>query len=424
MQKVVIVGGGHAAAQLCGSLVDGKFTGAITLVCEENHLPYHRPPLSKTFLKDPTAETQLLRAEASYTDAGINVLLGDPVVSIDRVGRSVTLASGKVLPYDALVLATGTRARRLPQLPSTLENLIYLRNAADATRLREAISAAPAVTILGGGFIGLEIAATASHFGKPVTVFEAASRLLERAVSPEVADHIANVLAEGGVHVHLGACVDDFHVEGNRLVAVTVAGQRHPVELLVVGIGAVPETSLAEAAGLDCANGVVVDGFMRTSDPAIYAIGDCTSFPYAAWGSSLRLESVQNANDQARTLAGVLSGNAVEYGALPWFWSDQGALRLQIAGLAPPATDRAIRHSGKPGSFSVLHFADGRLVCVESVNNPLDHIAARKLLEQGINPPREQLLDSSIPLKTHLAAAPPQTANRPPRVGTDKPGAG
>lgn len=404
MQKVVIVGGGHAAAQLCGSLIEGKFTGEITLVCEENHLPYHRPPLSKTFLKDPSAEAQLLRAEASYTEAGINVVLGDPVVSIDRAGQTVTLGSGKVVAYDALVLATGTRARRLSDLPPDLQNLIYLRNAADATRLRDAISSASSVTVLGGGFIGLEIAATAGHFGKPVTVFEAAPRLLERAVSPEVADHIAGVLAEAGVTVHLSAHVNSFEVDGKRLVAVTAGEQRHPVDLMVAGIGAIPETSLAEAAGLTCENGVVVDGFMRTSDPAIYAIGDCTSFPYVAWGSSLRLESVQNANDQARTLAGVLLGNPVEYGALPWFWSDQGALRLQIAGLAPPGTDRAIRPGNKPGSFSVLHFADGRLLCVESVNNPIDHIAARKLLEQGKNPPRDQLLDPSIPLKAHLVS--------------------
>lgn len=402
MQKVVIVGGGHAAAQLCASLIEGNFAGTVTLVCEEASLPYHRPPLSKTFIKDPAAETQLLRAEAVYRDAGIEVVLGDAATTIDREGRQVVLASGRTLGYDALVLATGTRARKLPDVPADAENLVYLRNAEDAVRLRTAIGTAATVTVLGGGFIGLEIAATAGHLGKPVTVFEAAPRLMARAVSPEASVHVADTLREAGVDVRLGVTVDGFELDGKRVAAVTVQGQRHAVDLLVAGIGAVPETALAQAAGLDCANGVVVDDHMRTSDPAVYAIGDCTSFPYARWGKSLRLESVQNANDQARTLASVLLGQPAPYGALPWFWSDQGALRLQIAGLAPPDTERVVRPGLKPGSFSVLHFAEGHLVCVESINAPIDHIAARKLLEQGKNPPREQLVDPAVPLKSFL----------------------
>lgn len=402
MQKVVIVGGGHAAAQLCASLIEGEFSGKVTMVCEEASLPYHRPPLSKHFIKDPAAETQLLRAETVYSNAGIQVLLADPVVQIDRAGRRVTLESGKEFEYDALVLATGTRARRLPDLPESIENLVYLRNAQDAVRLREAINAAATVTVLGGGFIGLEVAATAGHLGKKVTVFEAAPRLLSRAVSPEASHHVADMLAESGVQVRLGAVADGFDVQNNRVIAIHVDGERHPVDLLVAGIGAVPETTLAESIGLACDNGVVVDELMRTSDPHIYAIGDCTSFPYARWGKTLRLESVQNANDQARTLASTLLGHSAPYGSLPWFWSDQGALRLQIAGLAPPDTERAVRPGAKPGSFSVLHFVEGRLVCVESINAPIDHMAARKLLEQGKNPPREQLLDPAIPLKNHL----------------------
>ena len=402
MQQVVIVGGGHAAAQLCASLIEGEFKGAITLVCEEACLPYHRPPLSKTFIKDPAAQMQLLRAEAVYRDAGVELALGDAAVAIDRAARTVKLASGRELAYDVLVLATGTRARRLPGLPDDLENLVYLRSLEDAHRLRDALNAAATVTVLGGGFIGLEIAATAGHLGKPVTVFEAAPRLLARAVSPEASAHVANVLREAGVDLRLGTTVDGFEVDGKRIRSVAVQGRDEPVDLVVAGIGAVPETSLAEAAGLECANGVVVDALMRTSDPHIHAIGDCTSFPYARWGKTLRLESVQNANDQARTLAGVLLGHAAPYGALPWFWSDQGALRLQIAGLAPPDTERVVRQSDKPGSFSVLHFADGQLVCVESINAPADHIAARKLLEQGRNPPRDQLIDPAIPLKAHL----------------------
>ncbi|GAA5236686.1 ferredoxin reductase [Verticiella sediminum] len=402
MQKVVIVGGGHAAAQLCASLTEGGYTGKVTLVSDEPHLPYHRPPLSKTFIKDPAAEPQLLRAEAAYRDAGIELVLGDAVRSIDRAGRCVVLASGRTLDYDVLVLATGTRARRLPGLPESLENLVYLRNTDDALRLRSALGTASTVTVLGGGFIGLEIAATAGHLGKPVTVFEAAPRLMARSVSPEASEHVAATLSEAGVQVRLGAKVEHVEHDERRVAALMVDGERYPVDLLVAGIGAVPETSLAEAAGLACDNGVVVDAHMRTADQAIYAIGDCTSFPYARSGKSLRLESVQNANDQARTLAGVLLGKPAPYGALPWFWSDQGALRLQIAGLAPPDAERALRPGAKPGSFSVLHFVGGQLVCVESINAPIDHIAARKLLEQGVQVPREQLVDPAIPLKSHL----------------------
>jgi len=402
MQKVVIVGGGHAAAQLCASLVEGEFKGNVTMVCEEASLPYHRPPLSKSFIRDPAAEMQLLRAETVYTDAGIEVLLADPAVAIDREARSLTLASGATLDYDVLVLATGTRARRLPELSDDIVNVAYLRNAQDAINLRDAMANAPSVTVLGGGFIGLEIAATAGQLGKKVTVFEMASRLLPRAVSPEASEHVASVLAESGVDLQLNSRVDAFDIQHKRVVGVTVNGQAYPVDLMVAGIGATPETALAELAGLACDNGVVVDEMMRTSDPAIYAVGDCTSFPYARWGKTLRLESVQNANDQARTLAGVLLGRSAPYGALPWFWSDQGALRLQIAGLAPPETERVVRPGAKPGSFSVLHFADGHLVCVESINAPMDHIAARKLLEQGKTPPRDQLVDPAIPLKNHL----------------------
>ncbi|MGE4336818.1 MAG: NAD(P)/FAD-dependent oxidoreductase [Pigmentiphaga sp.] len=402
MQQVVIIGGGHAAAQLCASLAEGNFEGRVTLVSNEDRLPYHRPPLSKTFIKDPAAEPQALRAQAMYDKAGIEVLLGETAVAIDREGREVALASGRRLPYDTVVLATGTSARRLPGVPAEAPNVAYLRNAADAERLRAALNDAPSVTVLGGGFIGLEIAATAGQLGKPVAVFEAAPRLLARSVSPEAADHVVKTLRESGVTIHLGASADRFEFEGERLSAVFVGEQRHAVDILVAGIGAVPETLLAEAAGLECANGVVVDDHMRTSDPAIYAIGDCTAFPYSRWGERLRLESVQNANDQARTVAGVLLHQPTPYQALPWFWSDQGALRLQIAGLARPDTERVIRPGTKEGSFSVLHFDGGHLVCIESINAPLDHMAARKLLERGLQPSREQLLDPAVPLKAHL----------------------
>ncbi|HEY0297195.1 MAG TPA: FAD-dependent oxidoreductase [Bordetella sp.] len=400
MQKIVIVGGGHAASQLCASLAEAGRQGDVTLVSAEPDLPYHRPPLSKAYIKDAGAALQLLRPESAY--AGMALHLGARVERIDPAARSVTLGTGQSLPYDTLVLATGTRARRLPGLPDDIGNLHYLRTIGDARRLRAALADAPSVTVLGGGFIGLEVAATAALLGKPVTVFEAADRLLARAASPEVSQHIAHTLRQAGVALQLACGPIQFERQGPRIRALTWQGGTHPVDLLVAGIGAEPETGLAQSIGLACDNGIAVDGHLRTADPHIHAIGDCTSFPYARWNQRLRLESVQNANDQARTLARVLLGqDTPPYNALPWFWSDQGALRLQIAGLAPAGAQRLRRPGARPESFSILHFAQGRLACVESINAPADHIAARKLLEKDALPAAEVLADPAIPLKRH-----------------------
>jgi len=400
--NLVIIGGGHAASQLCASLVEGGWPGRITLVSEEDSLPYHRPPLSKAYLKAPATDAQLLRPESAYT--GIEVLLQTRATHIDPAQRTVSLTDGRALPYDAVVLATGARVRRVPGLPGTLDNLHYLRTRDDARRLRTALADAGSVTVLGGGFIGLEIAATAAHLGKPVTVFEMADRLLSRAVSPEISGHVAEVLRQAGVTLQIASGPLQFEQDGRRFTGLVHQGQHHAIDLAVAGIGATPEVALAQAAGLDCDNGIVVDSQMRSSDRRIFALGDCVSFPYLRWGQRLRLESVQNANDQARTLAGVLLGqNTPPYAALPWFWSDLGLLRLQIAGLAPPhtQTQRVHRPGARADSFSVLHFDQGKLVCVESINAPADHIAARKLLEKGQLPGASILADPAVPLKAH-----------------------
>jgi 3-phenylpropionate/trans-cinnamate dioxygenase ferredoxin reductase subunit len=223
-----------------------------------------------------------------------------------------------------------------------------------------------------------------------------------RSVSQEVADHVLATHRAAGIDIRLGVAAGGYEVEGDRLVALTVAGARQEVELMVLGIGAVPEMSLAHAAGLRCDNGIVVDACMRTSDTDILAIGDCVSFPDPAGGRHLRLESVQNANDQARTALATLSGREEPYCATPWFWSEQGSLRLQMAGLAPHEAARHRRNGASPASFSILHYVDARLVCVESVNAPLDHMAARKLLEAGRSPDPSVACDPAIALKTHL----------------------
>jgi 3-phenylpropionate/trans-cinnamate dioxygenase ferredoxin reductase subunit len=321
----------------------------------------------------------------------------------------LSLRSGATLPYGQLVLATGTRARRLPGLPASLSNVVVLRSAADAQHLRGLLAGCEHLTVLGGGFIGLEVAATARAAGKAVTVLEAAPRLLARSVSPELSSHVLQTHRDSGVDLRLGVAVGDFELAADRLVALHVDGRREPVELLLLGIGAVPEQALAQAAGLDCGDapdqGIAVDANQRTSDPAILAVGDCTRFTEHRSGARLRLESVQNATDQARSAAATLLGRDEPYRALPWFWSEQGSLRLQMAGLMPAPAATVTRHrrpGATPASFSILHYEGATLVCVESVNAPLDHLAARKLLEAGTSPDAAVACDPAVALKNLL----------------------
>jgi len=408
VNPIVIIGGGHAAAQLCAGLAEAGQASRVHLVCEEACEPYHRPPLSKTFLKSADQAMQPHRPANWFQDSGIHLHLGDPAVALDRAARTVTLRSGTVLPFERLVLATGSRARRLPALgDAALDNVITLRAADEAQRLRERLAQAQQVTVLGGGFIGLEVACTALALGKKVRVVEVAPRLLGRAVSPALSEHVLQTHRAAGMDIVLGASVGGFQAQGGRLASLEVNGESQPVDLLVLGIGAVPETALAQAAGIECADGVVVDAHMQTSDPAVLAVGDCTRFPdRRGGGGALRLESVQNANDQARTAVATLTGAPRAYDALPWFWSDQGSLRLQMAGLVPPEGTPGMVTVRRPGpnetAFSLLHYVDGQLVCVESVNAPMDHMMSRKLLEAGKSPAPEQAADAAVPLKSFL----------------------
>ena len=403
MNDIVIVGGGHAGAQLCQALAAAGAGARVHLVCEEPVLPYKRPPLSKSYQKNADETLQAHRADTWFAEQGITVHRGDTAVAVDRAARTVTLASGAVLPYAWLVLATGTRARRLPHLPAGLANVHVLRSAADADRLRAAWADTQALTVLGGGFIGLEVAATARGLGKAVCVLESAPRLMLRSVSPELSAHVLAVHRASGIEVRTGVAVGGFDVQGDRLVALEAGCERVPVDTLLLGVGAVPEHTLASAAGLDCDNGIVVDEHLRTSDPQVLAIGDCTNFPEPGSGRRLRLESVQNANDQAKAAAATILGTPQPYRALPWFWSEQGSMRLQMAGLMPADGERHRRPGATAASFSLLHYAGGRLVCVESVNAPLDHMAARRLLELGRSPEPAAAVDPAVPLKSFTA---------------------
>jgi 3-phenylpropionate/trans-cinnamate dioxygenase ferredoxin reductase component len=388
-KPIVIIGGGHAAAQLCATLVDAKCSQPIHLVCAEATLPYHRPPLSKAFIKSFDTAVQYHRAPAWFADAGIHVHLLDPAVEINREQKQVILQSGKVLEYATLVLATGTRPRTIDGFPHNLENVYCLRTVNDAERVRQAIHNASNITLLGGGFIGLELAATAKQLGKEVIVFEVAPRLLARACSAELSNHILDVHRAAGIQIELSAQLkmniegtSAFEIDNQRLKSITINGTQHATELLLLGVGAIPETELASAAGLDCDNGVVVNSYLQTSDKAIFAIGDCASFPVTSASSFMRLESVQNANDQAKFVASFILNNSngspsQVYCATPWFWSEQGSMRLQMAGIYRSNLTTQ-KMAFNPGSFTLRHFEEDRLVSVESVNAPADYMAARK----------------------------------------------
>jgi 3-phenylpropionate/trans-cinnamate dioxygenase ferredoxin reductase subunit len=398
--SIVIVGGGHAAAQLCAAVAEAGQGGRVHLVCEEAVHPYQRPPLSKGYLKQAAEAPQLFRDAAWYAAQGVQVHLGNAVVAIDRSGKRVRLSSGAELAYGKLVLATGTRARTLPSLHAPLHNVHTLRNLADADAMRACLlrAGAGALTVVGGGFIGLEVAATARQLGWQVQVLEAAPRLLTRAASPELSAHVLQFHRELGTQVNLYSSVGDAEHDGSRLRALHVNGARQEIDHLLLGIGAMPETALAHAAGLQVDNGVHVDAHMVTSDPDILAAGDCTSFEYE--GRRIRLESVQNATDQGKVAAATLLGRSQAYAPTPYFWSEQGGLRLQMVGLWRSGLECVARPGAAASSFSLFHYQGERLVAVESVNAPMDHMWSRKLLEKGASPAREQVADPQVALKS------------------------
>ena len=375
--------------------------GAITLLSDESDLPYQRPPLSKAFLKGQMDLAGLpLRAEKFFIDHRIDLRLGVKAERIDRVARQVDLSIGESAPYDHLILATGARQRLLRAPGVDLAGVFSLRAIRDAQAIRESLGVGRRVVVIGAGFIGLEIAATALALGGEVTVVEIADRPLGRAVSTEMSSFFLAAHRAFGATFHLGAGVVAIHGEAGRATSVELAsGERLPADVVIVGVGVTAEDTLAREAGLTCANGIVVDEFMATSDPAISAIGDCSQFPSASLGAPLRLESVQNATDQARALARRLTGKPERYDALPWFWSDQGDLKLQIAGLSHGVDHWVLRGDPAARAFAVFGYRDGALAVVETVNRGAEHMAARRIIGAGLNVTPEQAGDLKFDLR-------------------------
>lgn len=406
---VLIVGAGQSGFQLAASLREGGHDGRILLLGEEPELPYQRPPLSKAYLMGKADAPQLrFRAEAFYAENRLEVRTGARVVRVERDARRVLLGSGEALPYEHLVLATGARNRTLPVPGAALDGVAQLRTLAEAEALRRRIETARRAVVVGAGFIGLEFAAVAAARGLEVTVVEALDRPMARSVSPLVAAYFRSVHERAGVRFAFGAAVMRITGEAGRVTGVeTGDGTHFPADLVLIGIGVVLNAELAAEAGLATADGIVVDALLRTEDPAISAIGDCARFPCRfAEGAPVRLESVQNAVDQARCVAARLLGRPAPYASLPWFWSDQGTLKLQIAGLSVPHDQAVVRGDPAAGQgFSVFCFRGGRLAGVESVNRPLDHVLARRILERGLGLTPAQAEDPAFDLKA-LAAAP------------------
>lgn len=403
---VVIIGAGHGGAQLAASLREEGWTGPVTLISADPEAPYHKPPLSKSFMKTADAPLQPLRGERFYADKGVDLRLGVAATRIDRAARVVACSDGRALRYAHLVLATGARARGLSAPGADLPGVFRLRDAADARAMRAALPPTDRAVIIGGGFIGLEAAAMLAGRGLSATVVELAPRLLGRAVSAETAEAVAESLRAQGVGLRCGVGVEALTGAG-RVEAVRLAGgEALPADLVVIGVGAAPDTALAEAAGLACDNGVLVDAQLATADPHIHAIGDCAAYPQAQLGRVARLESVQNAADQARTLAKTLAGTPTAYAALPWFWSDIGPLKLQIAGVSD-AIDDAIAARRADGSLqSLWRLSGGRLVAVETLNSPGEHMLARRLIAEGLTPPAEAMASGDLAaLKAAYAAA-------------------
>jgi 3-phenylpropionate/trans-cinnamate dioxygenase ferredoxin reductase subunit len=386
VSSVVIVGAGHGGVQAAASLREEGYGGAITLISAEPHLPYQRPPLSKAYLKgNMEADGLPLRAAQFYTERSIDLLLGETATRIDRGARRVELASGKSLAYDCLVLATGARQRPLDVPGIDLDGVLVLRDLTDARALRERIDAARRVVVVGAGFIGLEIAATAVGLGGEVTVVEVGPRPLGRAVSPATSAFFLQAHQAFGAQMLLGAGVVALHGQGGAVTQLELSdGSRLPADLAIVGIGILPEDRLAREAGLACDNGIIVDEHLQTSDPRISAIGDCALFPSAVLGFPVRLESVQNAVDQAKTVARRIVGSPEPYVALPWFWSDQGDLKLQIVGLSHGCDQWVVRGDPLSRSFAVFGFRGNQLAAVETVNRAGDHMAARRIIGAGL----------------------------------------
>ena len=399
--RVVILGAGHAGGSAAAVLRQYGHTGPIILVGEEPLLPYQRPPLSKAWLKGEAGEEELqLRPPSFYAETDIAVRLGVRATRIDRAGKVAFLEDGEALSYDALILATGARARRLALPGGEMARTLELRTAADAEMLKAGIAPGKRLVIVGGGYVGLEVAASARALGAEVTVVEREPRILARVAGPELSDFFTAYHRKHGVRFELNAVVEGLEGEGGQVKAVRLGdGRTLACDLVLIGVGALPNQELAAEAGLTCDDGVVVDGEARTSDPAVYAIGDVTRRPLPLYGRNVRLESVPNALEQAKQAAAAITGHKPPAPEVPWFWSDQYDLKLQIAGLPFDADAVIVRGDPDAARFAVFHLKGDLIQAVEAINAPAEFMGGRLLIGARRPVALERLADPAVSMK-------------------------
>ena len=405
MGRVIIVGGGQAAGQAAASLRQEGYEGEVVMFCEEPHLPYQRPPLSKQYLAgEQDVDRVVLRPEKFYADNNIEIRLGERITALDPQAKTVVSATGESLDYDQLILATGSRVRELTDFPgATLDGVVYLRTLKDADSLKDHLASASRVCIVGGGYIGLEVAAVAAEKGLAVTVLEMMPRILQRVATPTLSEFYVRTHTAHGVQIRTEAQASEFVADGDRVSAVTLAdGDRIDADLVVVGIGVVPNVELALDAGLACDNGIVVNQNCLTSHSDIYAVGDCTNHPNAYANANVRLESVPNAMEQARVAAAMVCGNEKTYASEPWFWSDQYDVKLQMAGFTDGADTQVTRGDPTGSAFVTFHLKDGIVIGVEAINSVRDFLNCRKLVAGRLAPDPAKLADPDVALKELL----------------------
>ena len=405
-KKIVIAGAGHAAGQVAATLRQQNFEGQILLVGDEPYLPYQRPPLSKGFLAGKTSAERLhLKAENFYDDHQIDVKLQTKITAIDRDKKALKIEGGDDIAYDKLVLALGSRVTELPVEGAKLKSVYYLRSIEDVERIRPEMDVGRRLVIIGAGYIGLEAAAVARSLGLDVTVIEMADRVMSRVVSPEISDFYQIEHTSKGVKLRLSASVTALRGKKRVKRVEITGGEEIRADFVIVAVGILPNTELAEQAGLEVRDGIIVDDQCLTSDKDIFAVGDCTSHPNDIYGRRLRLESVHNAVEQAKTAANNLCGIETHYSQVPWFWSDQYDLKLQIAGLSEGYDDVVIRGNPADKSFACLYLKDNRLIAVDAVNAPKDFVQSKPLIAGHTVLSADKLADSATSLKDIAAKA-------------------
>lgn len=404
---LVVIGGSHAGHQVAIAARAAGFEGPITVLSDERELPYQRPPLSKAYLmgKQPR-EALLFRPAGFYEEQGIDMRLGVKATAIDRVAHTVACDDGTVLPYRKLAIATGTRVRPLTVPGSEMGGVHYIRTLADIDAILAELDRVKSVVVIGGGFIGLEGAAALKTMGRAVAVVELADRLMARGVGVTVSTYYADHHRSQGVDVRLSTGVERLAGENGHVTGVVLSGgEVLAADMVIVGIGVLPNQEIAADAGIECGNGVIVDEFAQTSDPDVLAAGDCAQFQSRFYDGQLRLESVQNATDQARTAGATIAGVEKPYDAAPWFWSDQFDLKLQMTGITAGYDQEVIRGDVAAGEFSVFYFKGDTWLGTDTVNSPANHIASRRLLDAGYRLSKAEAADEGLALKDLVKAA-------------------